>query len=103
MYKDRAERVECSLVILQYFSRKGVPEMVTAAELFKSITGCDFEDKIALLALQESFKMKPHLVDKPGIESNYNFEMAWEKCKTDAVKAEGEGMHTNILLDPLQT
>lgn len=73
---------------------------MTAEELFTTITGCDFGDKIALLALQESFKMKPHLVDKPGIESGYNFEAAWEKCKTEAVKAESMSS-TSVLLDPL--
>lgn len=78
---------------------------MTAGELFTAITGCDFDDKIALLALQESFKMKPHLVDKPGIESNYNFENAWEKCKTAAAKSEAvlESLNTPVLLDPLQT
>lgn len=72
---------------------------MTAGDLFKTITGCDFEDKIALLALQESFKMKPHLVDKPGIESSYNFEAAWEKCKLEAVKAENENP---VLIDSVQ-
>lgn len=61
---------------------------MTAGELFTTITGCDFNDKIALLSLQESFKMKPHLVDKPGNDSSYNFENAWEMCKTKAVESE---------------
>lgn len=74
---------------------------MTAAELFKSITGCDFEDKLALLALEESFKMKPHLVDKPGVESTYNFEAAWEKCKTEAEKT-ATAINNPVLVDPFQ-
>lgn len=45
--------------------------------------------------------MKPHLVDKPGIQSNYNFEAAWEKCQTEAVKSESENMQAPVLLDPM--
>lgn len=26
--------------------------------------------------------MKPHLVGKPGMESTYNFDSAWEKAKS---------------------
>lgn len=72
---------------------------MTAGDLFTTITGCDFDDKIALLALQESFKMKPHMVDKPGIESTYNFEAAWEKCKMEAVKTE---VDNSVLIDSVQ-
>lgn len=52
---------------------------MTADELFKHIVGLEFSDKVALLDLQESFKMKPHLVDKPGMESSFMFENAWEE------------------------
>lgn len=69
---------------------------MSADQLFTTITGCDFNNKIALLELQESFKMKPHLVDKPGVESSYNFENIWEKCQTEVVKSETvvENLHS---------
>lgn len=74
---------------------------MTAAELFTTITGCDFDDKIALLALQESFKMKPHLVDKPGVESSYNFDSAWEKCKTETIP--DKNLNASVLVDTVQS
>lgn len=77
--------------------------MISPDELFETITGCDFKDKIALMALQESFKMKPHLVDKPGIESNYNFETAWEKCKIEAETSTTDANNASVLVDPLTT
>jgi len=58
--------------------KKGVTPILTTDELFKHIVGLEYSDKVALLDLQESFKMKPHLVDKPGIESSFSFENAWE-------------------------
>lgn len=61
-----------------------MPNILTADQLFIDITGCDYQDKMALLTLQDSFKMKPHLVDRPGMESQYRFETAWEKSKKDA-------------------
>ena len=65
----------------QFFSKKKVPGVATPEELFKSITGYYYDEKQALLELQESFKMKPHLVDQPGIESTFDFEKGWEKSK----------------------
>lgn len=60
-----------------------MPEVATPDELFKQITGCDYEEKKALLELQESFKIKPHLVDKPGIEFKFDFNAGWEQSKKD--------------------
>lgn len=76
--------------------------MVSEEELFKTITGCNFNDKIALGTLQESFKMKPHLVDRPGIELQYNFETAWEKSQVAASKPERviEGFENVVAVDP---
>lgn len=68
---------DCSNII-NFFMKKGVTPILTADELFKHIVGLEYSDKVALLDLQESFKMKPHLVDKPGIESSFSFENAWE-------------------------
>lgn len=71
--------------------------------LFMTITGCDFNDKISLLALQESFKMKPHLVDRPGMESQYEFEKAWEKSKMQAAQeSEKLELETIALVNPPQ-
>lgn len=55
-----------------------MPEIYTPEELFKFITGCEFNDEIVL---QRAVKMKPHLVDKPGNEVDDKFEMNWEKAK----------------------
>ncbi|XP_076272887.1 serine/threonine-protein kinase RIO3 [Rhynchophorus ferrugineus] len=71
---------DCSNVI-QFFQKKGVPNLMTPDELFKEIVKCDFQDKLALLAVQEDFKMKPHLVDKPGVESSFEFEFAWKRLQ----------------------
>lgn len=57
--------------------------MLTAEELFKSITGYNYDEKKELLHLQETFKMKPHLVDKPGIETVFDFDKGWEKSKQE--------------------
>ncbi|KAK5641083.1 hypothetical protein RI129_009630 [Pyrocoelia pectoralis] len=67
--------------ITNFFSRKGVPNIKTARELFVDITGCDFNDRIALEALRNTFKMKPHLVGKPGMEPHDSFEATWLKMK----------------------
>ncbi|CAG9828082.1 unnamed protein product [Diabrotica balteata] len=71
--------------VTKFFSKKDVPDVATPDELFTSITGCDFRDQIALANIRESFKMKPHLVDKPGIELSYNFNTAWEKTKVGEI------------------
>ncbi|CAG9859730.1 unnamed protein product [Phyllotreta striolata] len=68
--------------VLNFFSKKGVPEVMSPEELFESITGCKFQDKVALDTIRESFKLKPHLVNKPGVELNYNFDTAWKKAKS---------------------
>lgn len=36
---------------------------------------------MALISVQESFKMKPHLINKPGVESSFTFDSAWEKAQ----------------------
>ncbi|XP_023018725.1 serine/threonine-protein kinase RIO3 [Leptinotarsa decemlineata] len=71
--------------IINFFNRKGVPDIYTPDDLFNYITGCNFCDKVALLNLQESFKVKPHLLDKPGLELVYNFDKAWEKTKSGEI------------------
>lgn len=67
--------------ITNFFSKKGVPKVMSPDQLFEEIVGCPFTDRIKLTNLQESFKMKPHLVDKPGVESSFTFETAWEKMQ----------------------
>lgn len=77
---------------------------MSADTLFMNITGCYYNDKISLTALQESFKMKPHLVDRPGMESQYHFETAWEKSKMQAQESEklvGK-LESVALVDPPQ-
>lgn len=68
---------------LQFFSKKGVPNVQSAEDLFIEITGCSYFDRVSLETLKEALKMKPHLVDKPGIESSYNFETAWAKSQAE--------------------
>ncbi|CAH0563539.1 unnamed protein product [Brassicogethes aeneus] len=67
--------------ITNYFTKKGVPEMKTPQELFEYIVGYSYEDRVALDLIIENFKPKPHLVGRPGVESGYNFDNAWEKSK----------------------
>lgn len=52
---------------------------MTPDELFKEIVKCDYKDKLALLAVQEDIKMKPHLVDKPGMESSFEFDTVFKR------------------------
>ncbi|KAI4456058.1 serine/threonine-protein kinase rio1 [Holotrichia oblita] len=68
--------------VSNFFYKRDVPNVISPDKLFKNITGYDYSDKIALVELQESTKMKPHLAYKPGVESSYNFDNAWEKSKT---------------------
>ena len=53
----------------------------SAEELFMEITGCDYRDKIALLKLYESIKIKPHVIDNPQVQPSCSFEHAWENSK----------------------
>lgn len=62
-----------------------MPDIYTAEELFKFITGCEFSDTLALLDLKQAFKPKPHLVYKPGIELDDKFDIYWEKAETGAI------------------
>ncbi|KAJ8923334.1 hypothetical protein NQ315_001892 [Exocentrus adspersus] len=70
--------------IVTFFGKK-LQEIDTPDQLFEFITGCDFNNKVALVSVQESFKMKPHLVDRPGVESTYDFDTAWRKAKTGEI------------------
>ncbi|XP_018568166.1 serine/threonine-protein kinase RIO3 [Anoplophora glabripennis] len=72
------------------FFGKRISEIESPDELFKFVTGFYISDKIALESLTESFKMKPHLVDKPGVESSYDFDTAWEKVKAGEVPIDVE-------------
>lgn len=74
-----------NIFLFQFFERKGVPEIYTAEKLFQYITGYDFSDKMALLDLQLAFKMKPHLIDKPGMELEDKFDTNWEKVRAGEV------------------
>lgn len=74
--------------------------MKTPEQLFIEVTGCDYNDRVALSILQESFKMKPHLVDKLGYESTYNFESAWEKSQADKLIATNDIEKLNIVEPP---
>lgn len=74
-----------TLISFQFFEKKGVPEIYSPEELFKFITGCNYNEKIALVDLQEAFKMKPHLVDKPGMELEDQFDVNWEKAKAGEI------------------
>lgn len=94
----------CNLVnILQFFFKRDVPNVISPDQLFKNITGYDYADKIALSELQESTKMKPHLVYKPGVESNYNFDNAWEKSKTGLLPGQcSSGIEDLNLSEPVK-
>lgn len=65
--------------ISKFFERKRVDNVLSPSDLFYETTGCRYEDKIALTELQQSFKLKPHMVDVPGMEGEYKFEPAWER------------------------
>ncbi|XP_057666806.1 serine/threonine-protein kinase RIO3-like [Diorhabda carinulata] len=71
--------------VTNFFTKKGVPEVLSPEDLFKSISGCDFSEQIALSKMKESFKVKPHLLDKPGIEFKYNFDTAWEQSQLGVI------------------
>ncbi|KAJ8956658.1 hypothetical protein NQ318_014012 [Aromia moschata] len=91
--------------IINFFTQKKVPGIYTADELFKYITDYYFSDKIALMGLMEPFKMKPHLVDRPGVESTYNFDAAWEKVETGEVPLDVEKVTPEVdvtLIEPLK-
>lgn len=85
------------MLFLQFFNKKSIPNIFTAEELFIHITGFDYNDKINLLMMQESFKMKPHLVDRPDMESQYRFDTAWEKSKSDAEKLIKDNGNLNLI------
>ncbi|KAF2881245.1 hypothetical protein ILUMI_24925 [Ignelater luminosus] len=90
--------------IINFFSRKGVHNIKKPHELFKEITDCEFKDKLAAEALNNSFKMKPHLVGKPGMEPHDSFETAWHKLKTGQVPVAASVTNeaeTVGLVDPL--
>lgn len=82
--------------VTNFFSRKDVPNMRTARELFVHITGCDFNDRIALEALRNTFKMKPHLVGKPGMEPHESFEATWAKMKEGEIPLATTDVANNI-------
>jgi RIO kinase 3 len=65
-----------------FFTKKKVPKVLSSEELFKSITGHNYDDKTGLMELQQSFKVKPHLVDKLE-ESDHDFEKQWEKAQKE--------------------
>ncbi|XP_050503150.1 serine/threonine-protein kinase RIO3-like [Diabrotica virgifera virgifera] len=60
--------------ITDFFSKKDVPNVATPNGLFSYITGFDFNDRVALPDKKESlkFKRKPHPIQKPPIELEYN-------------------------------
>lgn len=45
------------------------------------------------ISLQESFKMKPHLVDKLNEEIIDHFENAWEKSQNDKLLSNNAETH----------
>lgn len=52
--------------------------------------------------MQDSFKMKPHLVDRPDMESQYRFDTAWERSKNEAEKLKIVKDNANInLVEPV--
>lgn len=92
----------CFDFLFQFFGKKGVPEIYTPEELFKSITGCDYSDKVTL---QQVIKMKPHLVDRPEIDVDDNFEINWEKAQAGEIPPI-EKIITDVdiaLVEPLQS
>ncbi|CAG9773633.1 unnamed protein product [Ceutorhynchus assimilis] len=82
--------------IINFFTKKGVPSIMTPDELFEDIVGADFNNKFALLQVQEEFKMKPHLVDQPGVESSFAFDTAWEKLKTGELVNQRESSDEDV-------
>ncbi|KAF5292231.1 hypothetical protein FQA39_LY14046 [Lamprigera yunnana] len=66
--------------ITKFFTKKGVPNVQTSGELFKYITGYDANDRVTL---ENSCKMKPHLVDVHGMEPQESFEAAWSRLKEE--------------------
>jgi hypothetical protein len=77
-----AEGAVVDCVVFQFFTKKKVPKVLSSEELFKSITGHNYDDKTGLMELQQSFKVKPHLVDKLE-ESDHDFEKQWEKAQKE--------------------
>ncbi|KAL1494337.1 hypothetical protein ABEB36_009952 [Hypothenemus hampei] len=67
--------------VTNFFNKKNVPEVISPEALFEEIVGCDFRNKVALTALHESIKMKPHLVDNPNVQSTFIFDSVWEKIQ----------------------
>lgn len=65
--------------IAHFFQKKLVPEVLAPEELFRCITGCDFDDTEKLLSLKESTKLKPHIINSEGFEFEDNFEKVWDK------------------------
>lgn len=63
-----------------------MPKIATAEELFRDITGCDYQDRVALEGLHDPVKMKPHIVHKTGVEQIDTFETAWEKSQLEAAQ-----------------
>ncbi|XP_072392076.1 serine/threonine-protein kinase RIO3-like [Diabrotica undecimpunctata] len=61
---------DCNNVIT-FFSKRGVPNVVTIDELFRYITGFDFGDRIAQANIRDSLKLKPHIYHRPSVELNY--------------------------------
>lgn len=54
---------------------------------------------MALLEIRENFKMKPHLVDKPGFESTYNFDAIWNKVEANEIPVESNTVASEIDLN----
>lgn len=57
-------------------------------------------DKEALQTLRNTFKMKPHLVDKPGMEMQDTFEAAWQKMKVGDLPNPVDSENVNFV-DPI--
>jgi len=89
--------------ITNFFNRKGVPELKTPEELFIHITGFDYNNRISMDAMQNAFKMKPHLVGKPGMEPHDPFETAWQKMKSEELPGTSMSTETETvaLVDPV--
>ncbi|XP_066259713.1 serine/threonine-protein kinase RIO3 isoform X1 [Euwallacea similis] len=80
--------------IINFFTRMAVPNILTADDLFEYIVGCPFTDQITLLALQKTTKMKPHLMNRPGVESSFAFETAWEQSQQQSA------LHKRLKIKP---
>lgn len=81
---------------MQFFTKKGVPKVATAEELFKCITGYNYEEHMEHISLQSTFKLKPHLVDKLGADMIDHFENAWEKSQNDKLLSNSEEANAPI-------